>query len=274
MDTAGLRKDGKLIDLSLTVSPIEDGSGNAIGASIIARDITDQKSLERYMLRTERLAAMGRISTMLAHEVKNPLQAIRSNLELLLEFQLDADEKENCLRACRHEVDRLIGMTQGMLTFVRVEKRTMQQFSLLKLWEQALSLLSRPLERASIRVESDFPNELPAVIGIADQITQVMVNLVLNAIDIMPDGGILQAIGRVEGDFLAFSLINNGPAIPADNLEHIFDPFFSTKAEGTGLGLFICHNIIQEHGGDLAVENLSEGGVAFKMTLPTIITEK
>lgn len=273
MDTAGLRKDGKLIDLSLTVSPIKDVNDNAMGASIIARDITDQKSLERYMLRTERLAAMGRISTMLAHEVKNPLQAIRSNLELLLEFQLDDDEKENCLRSCRHEVDRLIGMTQGMLTFVRVERKTMQQFSLFKIWEQALALLSRPLEKASIRVESDFSNDLPAVIGIADQIAQVMVNLVLNAIDVMPDGGILQAIGRVEGNFLAFSLINNGPAIPAGNLEHIFDPFFSTKTEGTGLGLFICHNIIQEHGGNLVVENLNEGGVAFKMTLPTTLVE-
>ena len=274
LDTAGLRKDGKAIDLSLTVSPIKDVAGNAIGASIIARDITDQKIIERYMLRTERLAAMGRMSTMLAHEVKNPLQAIRSNLELLLEFQLDADERENCLRSCRHEVDRLIGITQGMLTFVRVEKRTVQPFSLLKVWEQALALLSRPLEKASIRVESDFPNDLPAVIGIADQIAQVLVNLVLNAIDVMPEGGTLKAIGRVEGYSLALSLINNGPAIPAGNLEHIFDPFFTTKVEGTGLGLFICHNIVQEHGGTLAVENLSEGGVAFKITLPTIIAGK
>ena len=274
LDTTGLRKDGKAIDLSLTVSPIKDVAGNAIGASIIARDITDQKIIERYMLRTERLAAMGRMSTMLAHEVKNPLQAIRSNLELLLEFQLDADERENCLRSCRHEVDRLIGITQGMLTFVRVEKRTVQPFSLLKVWEQALALLSRPLEKASIRVESDFPNDLPAVFGIADQIAQVLVNLVLNAIDVMPEGGTLKAIGRVEGYSLALSLINNGPAIPAGNLEHIFDPFFTTKMEGTGLGLFICHNIIQEHGGTLAVENLNEGGVAFKITLPAIIAEK
>jgi signal transduction histidine kinase len=217
---------------------------------------------------------MGRMSTMLAHEVKNPMQAIRSNLELLLEFQLDADERENCLRSCRREVDRLIGIAQGMLTFVRVEKRTVQQFSIFKVWEQALAVLSRSLERASIRVESDFPNDLPAVIGIADQIAQVLVNLVLNAIDVMPEGGALQAIGRVEGNSVAMSLINNGPAIPAGNLEHIFDPFFTTKTEGTGMGLFICNNIIQEHGGTLTVENLSEGGVVFKITLPTIIAEK
>lgn len=274
LDTVGLRKDGRKIDLSLTVSPIKQATGKVIGISIIARDISEQKNMERYMLRTERLAAMGRMSTMLAHEVKNPLQAIRSNLELLLEFQLDADERENCLRSCRHEVDRLIGITQGMLTFVRVEKRTVQPFSFYQVWNQAVGLLKRPLERASIRLASDFPGDLPPVIGIADQIAQVLVNLVLNAIDVMPEGGDLQAIGRLEGNCLAVSLINNGPAIPDGNLEHIFDPFFTTKTDGTGLGLFICHNIIQEHGGTLAVENLSEGGVAFRLTLPTMISEK
>jgi PAS domain S-box-containing protein len=267
------RYDGSVIWAEDTVRAVLDPDGNMLYYDGSLEDITERKNMERYMLREERLAAMGRISTSLAHEVKNPLQAIRSNLELLLDFPLDTDEREQCLQTCRREVDRLIGIAQRMLTFVRTEKSTVQPFSLPQVWNQVLTLLSGPLKKAEIPVTADFPSNLPLAVGIADQIGQVILNLVLNAVEVIPRGGSLEGVARVEGNNLVLKVINDGPPIPSEHLDKIFDPFFSTKPEGTGLGLFICHSIVEEHGGSLTVENLEGGGVAFKMTMPAMVTE-
>jgi len=266
------RYDGSSIWVEDTVRAVRDGQGKVLYYDGSLENITERKRAERYMLRAERLAAMGRISASLAHEVKNPLQAIRSNLELLLEFPLEADERDHCLHTCRQEVDRLISVAERVLTFARTEKSTVRPFSLPQVWEQVLTLLSEPLKRAGVTVTSDFIEDLPPAIGIADQITQVIINLALNAVEVMPNGGLLKGIARQEGNFVAFSLINDGPPIQAEHLERIFEPFFTTKPDGTGLGLFISYNIIQEHGGMLSVENLEGGGVAFKFTLPALET--
>lgn len=265
------RYDGSSIWVKDTVRAVRDGQGEVQYYDGSLEDITERKRAERYMLRAERLAAMGRISASLAHEVKNPLQAIRSNLELLLEFPLEADERDHCLQTCRQEVERLISVAERMLTFARTEKSTVRPFSLPQVWDQVLGLLSEPLKRAGVTVTSDFLADLPLAIGIADQITQVIINLALNAVEVMPNGGLLKGIARKEGNFVAFSLINDGPPIQAEHLERIFEPFFTTKPDGTGLGLFISYNIIQEHGGTLTVENLENGGVAFSFTLPALL---
>lgn len=217
---------------------------------------------------------MGSISATLAHEVKNPLQAIRSNLELVLEFPLEWDEKEDCLEVCQHEVERLMSITQRILSFSRPEKRVIQQFSFSEVWKGALELMKRPLEVAAITVVNEVPDDLPPISGISDQVSQVLVNLLLNAIESMPEGGVIKGTAQVEAAQLAFTMINSGPSIPVEYLDHIFDPFFTTKTEGSGLGLFICHNIIREHGGTIDVANLSEGGVAFTIRLPFLVEQE
>jgi signal transduction histidine kinase len=232
-------------------------------------DITERKQWEKYLLRAERLAAMGQVAAMLAHEVKNPLQAIYGNLELARDFSLEPDEREECLLVCSQEVEQLIEITSRMLSFSRSERYTMRPVFLQQTWRQAIVLLSKPLQRAAIQVQSDFPEDLPPVLGIADQISQVLLNLVINATEVMPDGGLIRATAWVEGEQLFLSLVNNGPPIPDEHIEQIFDPFFTTKPDGSGLGLFISHNIVQQHGGRLRVENLSdEAGVCFTLTLP------
>lgn len=270
LETVGVKKDGEKIDLSVVVSPIKNSAGGLIGISYIARDITHRKNMERYMLQAERLAAMGSISAALAHEVKNPLQAIRSNLELVLEFPLEPDEKENCLEVCQQEVERLMSITQRVLSFARSEKRVVQPFSFSEVWKGALELMKRALEVASITVIDEVPDDLPPIPGNSDQVSQVLVNLLLNAIESMPEGGIIKGTALLEDAQLAFTMINNGPPIPIEYLDQIFDPFFTTKTQGSGLGLFICHNIIREHGGTIVVANLSEGGVAFTIRLPVL----
>ena len=118
-------------------------------------------------------------------------------------------------------------------------------------------------------MQVDLPDDLPPVYGSADQIIQLLLNIGLNSIECMPNGGQLQIGGAVEGQNLVLTITNDGPAIPAEHLPRLFEPFFTTKPYGTGLGLFICHSIVQQHGGMLDVSNLSEEqGVRFTITLP------
>jgi signal transduction histidine kinase len=136
--------------------------------------------------------------------------------------------------------------------------------------EQTLDLLRHPLTKVAVKVTTDFAEDLPYVYGDEDQIRQVLLNLVLNAVEAMPNGGHIVITGEVEGTTVILKLINDGPPIPDDALDHIFEPFFTTKPGGAGLGLFISHHIIQQHGGTLRVENISEPpSVAFEITLPT-----
>ena len=274
LKTVQLKKDGHPIDVALALSSIKDATGRIMGISMITRDITQQMQMERYVLNTERLAAMGRISAVLAHEVKNRSQALVSNLELLKDFPLDPDESENCLQLCCREVERLVEITQRMLIFARTERQTVHPISIFQAWDQALNFLKKTLEKTGIQVIADLPDELPELQGVADQINQVMVNLMLNSIEAMPNGGLLQASAIVEGARLVFILENNGPSIPQDHLKHLFDPFFTTKPEGSGLGLFISHNIVQQHSGTLSVENRKdEPGVIYTLTLPINLIE-
>ena len=268
-ETVRKRKSGEQIHVSLTISPILNVAGDIIGISKIARDITERKRMEQYVLRTERLAAMGNITAALAHEVKNPLQSILNNLELALNFSLESDETEECLQVCLREVERLIEITQRMLGFVRPEREAYHPISIPVVWQRTYALLNKTLQLAAIQVTTDIPENLPRVMGIPDQISQVFLNLVLNVRQALPSGGNLHIEARVEREMLVLTLTNNGPPIPDEHIEHIFDPFFTTKPDSTGLGLYISHTIIQQHGGTLSVQNLEGGkGVSFTITLP------
>lgn len=263
------RYDGTTIWVEDTVRAVRDADGNMLYSEGSLEDVTETKRMEQYLLRTERLAAMGNIMATLAHEVKNPLQAIQSNLELLLDYPLEPDESNNCLQVCRQEVERLIEITQRMLSFSRAERHTVHPVSIPAIWQQTMVLLNQPLEKAAIQVSTDFPGDLPQVLGVADQLAQVLLNLVLNAVDVMPKGGSLHVRAAPQEDTLVLTLTNYGPPIPEEQIEHIFEPFFTTKPDGFGLGLFISHDIIQQHSGTLSVENLeSGGGVSFTITLP------
>ncbi len=241
--------------------------------SVYTEDITERKRMEQYLLRSERLAAMGHMAATLAHEVQNPLQAIHSHLELVLDFDLEPDEKREYLRFCCQEIERLTGITERVLGFARPPKDTLHPTPIAYLMQRAL-IISKPLQHARIQIVSDIPDDLPPVFVIPDQIVQVLLNLAINAIEAIPDTGHIYITARVDQDrkdhdMVVLTLTNDGPPIPPEHIEHIFDPFFTTKQGGTGLGLFISYNIIEQHGGMLSVENLPDDqGVAFGIALP------
>jgi len=262
-------QNGRFFDTS--VYPVMDSQGEMTRLAIFAQDITERKRWEQYTLHTERLAAMGRLAAALTHELNNPLQAIRSNLELVLDFDLEQNERREYLGVVRQEIERLTKVTQRVLGLARAPSDVRCPVSIADLTEKMLVLVDRELQESGIQVTADFPADLPAISAAPDQIFQVLLNLTINAIEAMLDGGRLSFEAWADGDLLHLTLTNDGAPLPEEHLEHIFDPFFTTKPDGTGLGLYISHNIVQQHGGRVRVGNRDDGrGVTFTLTLPVV----
>jgi PAS domain S-box-containing protein len=229
-----------------------------------ARDITERK----HLIRTERLAAMGHMAATLTHEIKEPLQAIGEHLKLALDPALEPDEREERLRACQQKIDQLTEIAEPVLALAQPLEDVRRSTSVANLMQQALILLDRPLQRVNIQTTLDFPDDLSPVMVVPDQIVQALLNLMINAIEAMPEGGRVRVSARQDEGAVEITLTNDGPPIPPEHIAYVFDPFFTTKAEDVGLGLYISQNIIEDHGGKISVENLQDQGVAFTVTLP------
>jgi len=267
--------DGKPFNIRLHWAA-EPGYEQSLARVLVTiEDITEVKRLQQAMIRSERLAAMGQITAVLAHEVQNPLQAIHTNLELLSSALLEADEQEECLAICLSEVERLREMTHNVLSLSSVQPQAFSTVSIRDVWRKAQHLLSEQMRRAGVEVLVDLPEDLPPVHGLAEHLGQVLINLALNAIDSMPNGGQMRIAGQAREGWLEITFANDGPPIPPEHLARLFDPFFTTKPSGAGLGLFVSHGIVQQHGGDLSVANLSEEqGVCFTISLPAAAEQK
>jgi PAS domain S-box-containing protein len=237
-------------------------------AVTIVRDITERKQVERQIIHAERLAALGRLAASLAHEMNNPLQAIQSNLDLILDYSLSPEREKKHLRIIQHEVTRLAHTLKQVLDFARAPALPARSVDVVGLVEQMLELTTKELQNNGIEVETNF-QPVPHVMVVPQQLGQVFLNLILNAVEAMPGGGQLQVTVQSEEDQVVVSFANSGPPIPANIMAHIFDPFFSTKNEGVGLGLWISYNLVERHGGKLLVENSSyDQRVIFTVRIP------
>lgn len=246
---------------------VASGSDEVIG---IVRNITERKRGEQRIIQAERLAALGRLAAALAHEINNPLQAIQSHLDLVLDFPLAPQEKDEYLHVMRQEIDRLKTIARNVLGFARPQSGPLRPVLVVKILEQVLVLAHKQLEHSSIQTITSF-QDVPPVLAAPEQLTQVFLNLVINAIEAIEDHGWLHIDVRAEGDRVCISFTNSGPIIPAHLQPFLFEPFFSTKVEGSGIGLWVSHNLILQHSGSLTVENLGQDqGVVFTVSLPAI----
>jgi signal transduction histidine kinase len=245
-------------------------SGNTAGELlVIAEIITHYHQLMDEAERNERLAAIGRVAASLAHEVNNPLQALRSHLELIRSYPLNDEEREQSFGILEREVERLDEITRRVLGFARPTPDILQAVSILGVLDQALALSRNYLQHQEVTIRTDFPEGLPPVLAAAGQLIQVFLNIILNAVHAMRGCGTLSVRVASLGDAVEIVFTNDGPPIPADQLPHIFEPFYTTHPEGTGLGLSISHAILQRHKGTIRAENLPRRrGVAFTLTLP------
>jgi PAS domain S-box-containing protein len=267
-ETTYAHKTGERLRVEISSRVIEYAGQQAVLS--IVRDITERKRMEEVLLRTERLAAMGRMAAALAHEISNPLQAIKSSLELALDFPLSTKRKEKYLRAVQQESDRLMSLTQRVLNFANPHEIEQQPCSIDEIIDHTLALVDKQLQHHKIRVNTQVAETLPQVPASRDQLIQVFLNLILNAVEAMPEGGDLSISAYPGGDnrHVQISFIDTGPGIPPEKLDMIFEPFFTTKEEGTGLGLFISRNILQQHHGQISVSNTPHHGAEFRIELP------
>jgi len=235
---------------------------------VIIRDITERKWAEREALQRERLTALGMLAASLAHEVNNPLQILKSHLDLLLDFPLEAAESKQYLHIMRHQIERLSAITRRALNFANPQPAPRQLVSVHRLVRQVLGFAAKQLRESGFQVSANL-KPVPLVLAAPDQLEQVLLNLVLNAIESAPAHGRLDVAAYLDGPCVAITVTSNSPPIPDDILPHIFEAFFTTKPAGSGLGLWISHNLVQQHQGALTAENLADGrGVVFTVTLP------
>jgi signal transduction histidine kinase len=250
-------------------------SGNTAGELlVIAEIITHYHQLMDEAERNERLAAIGRVAASLAHEVNNPLQALRSHLELIRSYPLNDEEREQSFGILEREVERLDEITRRVLGFARPTPDILQPVSILGVLDQALALSRNYLQHQAVTIRTDIPEGLPPVLAAPGQLIQVFLNIILNAAHAMRGCGTLSVRVASLGNAVEIVFENDGPPIPADQMPHIFEPFYTTHPEGTGLGLSISHAILQRHKGTIRAENLPRRrGVAFTLTLPFALEE-
>lgn len=224
---------------------------------------------QQALLQAEKMATVGRLTASIAHEINNPLQALQNCLHLAGHPELPLDERMHYFDLARHELERLRTIVGQMLNFYRPSAQN-EFFSLREVWEHVLSLMKSTLEEKRIQVESLWPNEVPSIRGSKSQIQQVFLNLLLNSIQAMPDGGVVRLWAQRRSRMIEVYLQDSGPGILPDVQAHIFEPFFSTKEGGTGLGLTVSYNIITSHGGRLELVTDRPGGACFRISLPIV----
>jgi signal transduction histidine kinase len=237
------------------------------------RKLVEQSQLQ--LVQTEKLAATGRLAASLAHEINNPLQAIHNSLQLMLMFQLEMEEQREYLQIAEEEIERLMGLVSSILEFARPPRRETQPTNLNDIAARVLTLANKYLQHRRIAVKRELSPDLPNTLGAADELEQVFINLVLNAVDAMPDGGTLSVSSWQDEDgSAAMAFADTGHGIPAEHLDRIFEPFFSTRDEGTGLGLSVSYNVIERHKGEITVESTVEKGSTFTVRLPALPESK
>ena len=266
-------KLGEWRRIRFNFSPLADEKGNIEGVVLSGRDVTDLKRLEEQLIQAEKLAAMGQMLAGVAHELNNPLTAILGVTELLRERQGEDDSTKRQLELTHRQARRAARIVQNLLEFSRPASPQKKPLDLSNLLDRTLQLHEHSLRRNNVEVDFRLQPDLPGVIGDANQLIQVFLNLITNAeqaIREVRDAGRIQIRAGRNGNQLAITVQDDGVGIRPESLPRIFDPFYTTKRPGggTGLGLSICMSIIREHGGNIEAETLPAGGSAFTIYLP------
>lgn len=221
------------------------------------------------LLRAEKMAAAGRLTASIAHEVNNPLQSVQNCLHLAGREDMPAEKRKEYFDLAQAELERLMKTMHRMLDFYRPGAIRMEQVDILELLHHVLSLASQQLSQRRIDVKKKLPKVLPPIFAVSGQIQQVFLNLILNSLDAMPNGGELKVGARALEHGVEVTFEDTGPGIPESRRRDIFEPFFSTKDGGTGLGLTVSYNIVTAHGGTLDLVNGREPGACFRLFLPS-----
>jgi two-component system nitrogen regulation sensor histidine kinase GlnL len=269
--------DGQPLPTSLTISPILDKTGDTLGAVMVVRDLRRIKALEESQRPAERLTAFGVLAAAMAHEIKNPLLGIRGAAQLLRE-ELTMDDAREYTDVIIREADRLNALMEEMLDFARPHPLTRTLVNLHEVLDSVIALERPSCAMRGVLIRQDYDPSLPDIQADRNRLTQVFLNLVRNAWEAMPHGGVLTLttkrssepvrVGPGGGPMLAVELSDEGVGIPPDVQQKLFTPFFTTKTKGSGLGLAVSHRIIEEHGGRFVIKSIPDQGTTVRVYLP------
>ena len=266
---------GDTLPMEVTSAEVTDAGGEVTAIVSILHDLSAVRELERrrveqQLFESEKLAAVGRLAASIAHEVNNPLEAIKNSLYLLTTNR-DAEANERFLEVARKETERVSHIIRQMLGFAR-RSGDVERAGLNQLLEETLILIEKKLRQARVRVERDFDPELPAVRARADQLRQVFLNLLLNAQQAIDKDGTITVRTMRQRHALqptvAVEISDTGRGMVGAELARIFEPFFSTRDKGTGLGLWVTHDIVRHHGGRIEVTSAEGAGTTFRVIIP------
>jgi two-component system sensor histidine kinase HydH len=260
---------GKPVTISLSAAAMRNEEGMFLGNLFILRDISEMKRLRAEAQRNERLTALGHLAAGVAHEIRNPLSTIKGVAVYMAKRMPPGGREEEAAGTLIAEVDRLDRVVSELLEFARPGVLSTAECTLRELVDRALRLADADLKAKRIAVTVDEEPEFPPVSVNGERLTQALLNLFLNAVQVMEAGGELRVAFRLlpAGDF-SITVGDTGPGIPEDVQRSLFTPYFTTKAGGTGLGLAIVHQIVEGHGGTIRVANAPGSGAEFTITLP------
>jgi PAS domain S-box-containing protein len=275
-ETQRMHKNGQRLDLSLTISPVRDASGQVVGASKIARDVSERKKTQEALRVGEKLASAGRMAATMAHEINNPLEAVGNLIYLAASDPLLSDASRQYLWAADQELTRVAHITRQTLGFYR-ESATPQVTRLSEIFDSLLLLYAAKIRNKKLQVEISVPDDMEMTV-IRGELRQVLANLLQNSIDAVPPEGRIRVrvIRRHPAphreEMVQITIADNGTGIAKVDLARIFEPFFTTKKDvGTGLGLWVCQGIVQRHGGSIRARSRTtagNSGTVFSVFLP------
>jgi two-component system NtrC family sensor kinase len=223
---------------------------------------------QRALTQAEKMAAVGRLTASIAHEVNNPLQAVLNCLHLAEREELTIKEREDYMQMARDELERLRLTVQRMLDFYRPGALERKPADIVEILDRVLKLLEQQLGQNEIRVHNNFANNVPAVTVVSNQIQQVFFNIILNAMESMPIGGDLTIEGGRKKNMIEIMFQDTGKGVPPNQHQEIFEPFMSTREDGSGLGLSVSYGILTAHGGNLEFVPGKGEGACFRVSIP------
>lgn len=254
----------------LTLYPWRRGDDRIFGVEGIAEDITEQKRLAQEMARSERLALAGHLASGLAHEIGTPLNVIAGTAEFLLGELPDEDPRRADLEVISQESHRVAELVRRLLGLVKERSGRPTAVAVHELLDHTLRLLEYRLQKERIAVVKRYAPDLPPVLGVREELEQVLLNLLVNAWHAMPGGGTITITAQRQGATAQIAIADTGCGIPEEHMSRLFEPFFTTKPpeQGTGLGLAVVHQLITAHGGRIAIASQVNQGTTVTLTLP------
>ncbi len=267
-----LNKTGEPRNALVSVSPLRDNSGQIVGVLGIARDITEKKRLEQQVLNAEKLASIGKLAAGVAHEINNPLGGILNCLYNLRKKSVSLDRATEYLASMEEGLRRVQKIVRQLLDFSQQHDPELTPTEVNAIIERVLTLTSYAFEGTRVRLHRELGHELPPLLADRHMLEQVLMNLILNAVQAIRGEGVVTVRSGHDGPWCTIEVEDTGSGIPPDVLPKIFDPFFTTKGqgEGTGLGLSVSLGIVERHGGEIAVKSQVGRGTTFIVRLPAI----